>query len=359
MISRSSVRMIQFCPSLSRRKTRVRDVSRSWYKFKPADAPAAALPTVRRAPHHPTGNEVNLTPFFMLLLLVPGTSAAAVVQTSKPFVGVQLERIVRSQPRPEIIHLAIIDPKAPGIRFLVTPSNGDPNGALPGDPNLETTRETTLQFITRRHAQLGINGSFFTFVKHSLDTDNVSLVISNGHVVSPLDPHRAWVFNITPDHRVQIRKVTASEVGKPDSQLRDAIAGSDLLVEQGKVVAPTGSKFDDSHPPRTAVAVTRDGRLLLMTVDGRQPGFSEGMSLQEVARFLVAHAAVKALNLDGGGSTTMAIADPQPRIINFPSDHEPDGHAGEARAVGVNLGVFARPNPDYQPLPPIRTAASR
>jgi hypothetical protein len=302
---------------------------------------------------------MNLTPLFMLvLLLVPSLSAAA-VQTSEPFVGVRLERIVRSKPRPEIINLTIIDPEAPGIRFLVTPSNGDPNGPLPGDPNLETTRETTLQFITRQHAQLGINGSFFTFVKHTLDTDNVSLVISDGHVVSPLDPHRAWVLNITPDHHVQIRKVTANEISKPDSQLHDTIAGSDLLVDQGKLVAPTGSKFDDSHPPRTAVGVTREGHLLLMTVDGRQPGFSEGMSLQEVARFLMAHGAVEALNLDGGGSTTMAIADPHPRIINFPSDHKPDGNAGEARAVGVNLGVFADPNPDYKPLPRVRPAASR
>jgi hypothetical protein len=302
---------------------------------------------------------MNLTPLFMLvLLLVPSLSAAA-VQTSEPFVGVRLERIVRSTPRPEIINLTIIDPEAPGIRFLVTPSNGDPNGPLPGDPNLETTRETTLQFITRQHAQLGINGSFFTFVKHTLDTDNVSLVISDGHVVSPLDPHRAWVLNITFDHHVQIRKVTANEVGKPDSQLHDTIAGSDLLVDQGKLVAPTGSKFDDSHPPRTAVGVTREGHLLLMTVDGRQPGFSEGMSLQEVARFLMAHGAVEALNFDGGGSTTMAIADPHPRIINFPSDHKPDGNAGEARAVGVNLGVFADPNPDYKPLPRVRPAASR
>ncbi|MGH8148226.1 MAG: hypothetical protein ACREPY_18085, partial [Rhodanobacteraceae bacterium] len=129
----------------------------------------------------------------LLLLLVPSLSAAA-VQTSEPFVGVRLERIVKSKPRPEIIHLAIIDPKAPGTRFLVTPSNGDPNGPLPGDPNLETTRETTLQFITRQHAQLGINGSFFTFVKHTLDTDDVSLVISDGHVIAPLDPDRAWVL---------------------------------------------------------------------------------------------------------------------------------------------------------------------
>ncbi len=319
------------------------------------------IEVVRRgARHHPKEVEVSLTPLFMLLLLIPGTPtpAAPAVQTSEPFVGVQLERIARSEPRPEIIHLAVIDPQAPGIRFLVTPSNGDPNGPLPGDPNLETTRETTLQFITRQHAQLGINASFFTFVRHSLDTNNVSLVVSDGHVVSPLDPHRPWVLNISPDNHVQIRKVGPGETGKPDSRLHDAIAGSDLLVESGKVVAPSGSKFDDSHPPRTAVAVTRDGHLLLMTVDGRQPGFSEGMSLKEVARFLVAHGAVEALNLDGGGSTTMAIADPHPRIINFPSDHKADGRAGEARAVGVSLGVFAEPNPDYKPLTPLRAAAS-
>lgn len=291
-------------------------------------------------------------PCMLALLLVPRLSVAA-VQTSEPFVGVQLERFVREKPRPEIIHLAIIDPKAPGIRFFVTPSNGDPNGPLPGDPNLETTRRTTLQFITRQHAQLGINGSFFTFVKHSLDTHDVSLVVSDSHVVAPLDPHHPWVLNITPDNHVQIRKLTASEVGNPASHLHETIAGSDLLVQQGKVVAPSGSKFDDSHPPRTAVGVTQNGHLLLMTVDGRQPGFSEGMSLQEVARFLVAHGAVEALNFDGGGSTTMAIADPHPRIINFPSDHKPDGDAGEARAVGVNFGVFAKPNPGYKPLAPM------
>lgn len=130
---------------------------------------------------------------------------------------------------------------------------------------------------------LGINGSFFTFVKHTLDTDEVSLVSSNGHVVAPLDPHRPWVLNITSNNHVQIRKVSANEVGKPGAKLYDAIAGSDLLVANGKSVAPNGSTFDDSHPPRTAVAVTNQGRLLLMTVDGRQPGFSEGMSLQEVA----------------------------------------------------------------------------
>lgn len=293
------------------------------------------------------------TIFMLALLLIPSPCKAG-EQITEPFIGVVLHRIVRAEPRPQIIHLAVIDPAAPGIRFLVTPSNGDPNGPSPGDPNLETTRETTLQFIAEQHAQLGINGSFFTRVKHKLDTNDVSLVISNGHIVSPLYSHWPWILDITADNHVQIRKVNPGDADKPGAKLYNAIAGTGLVVHNGKVVAPTGSRFADSRPPRTAVAVTSQGRLLLMTVDGRQPGFSEGMSLQELGQFLAAHGAVDALNLDGGGSTTMVVADPHPRIINFPSDRKSNGEAGQARAVGTSLAVFAKPNPRYKPLPPIQ-----
>lgn len=281
------------------------------------------------------------------LLLCAVASARAATCTSDPFTGVALHQIVRRNPRPQVIYLANIDPTASGVRFLVTPSNGDPDGAKPGDPNLETTRETTLKFITDEHAQLGVNGSFFTFVKHTLDTDNVSLVVSNGQVVSPASKGREWVLNITREGHPQIRRVQPGDAAKKDSGLYNAIAGSGLLVRAGKNVAPTGTRFDDTHPPRTAAGVTADGHLLLMTVDGRQPGFSEGMSLRELAAFMLAHGAVDALNLDGGGSTTMAIADPQPRVVNFPSDHKPDGHPGKLRDVGVNLAVFAQADPHY------------
>lgn len=287
-----------------------------------------------------------------LLWLAPSPCRAA-DKISHPFVGVSIQRIVRSSPRPQIIHLVTIDPQARGIRFLVTPANGDPNGAAAGDPNHETTRETTLAFARQTHAQLAINTSFFTFIKHTLDTDNISLVASDGHLVSPLETDRPWVLNITADNHVQIRKLHVNNAGKPRSGLYNAVAGSDLLVRDGKVVAPTGTDFDDKHPPRTAVGMTAHGKLLLMTIDGRQPGFAEGMSLQELGRFLLAHGAVDALNLDGGGSTTMVVADPEPRVINFPSDHKADGKPGKLRAVGVNLAVFARPNQSYKPLPRI------
>ncbi len=69
--------------------------------------------------------------------------------------------------------------------------------------------------------------------------------------------------------------------------------------------------------PRTAAGITEDGRLLLVTVNGRQPGLSTGMTLEELAGLMLELGARDAVNLDGGGSTTMVI---RGRVFNFPSD---------------------------------------
>jgi len=63
------------------------------------------------------------------------------------------------------------------------------------------------------------------------------------------------------------------------------------------------SFVSDGHP-RTAIAKLKSGQILLVTVDGRQPGESIGMSLTMLADLLIEFGAVEAINLDGGGSTT-------------------------------------------------------
>jgi exopolysaccharide biosynthesis protein len=90
----------------------------------------------------------------------------------------------------------------------------------------------------------------------------------------------------------------------------------------------------DRHP-RTAIAKLASGKLLLVTVDGRQPGISAGMSLYMLADLLLELGAVEAMNLDGGGSTTMVI---QNKIVNKPSDQ-----TGE-RPVSDAVLVFPRSN---------------
>ncbi|MEV5318121.1 phosphodiester glycosidase family protein [Streptomyces sp. NPDC052687] len=82
--------------------------------------------------------------------------------------------------------------------------------------------------------------------------------------------------------------------------------------------------------PRTAAGVTRDGRLVLLTADGRRPGHSAGLSLPETAAVMRALGAVDALNLDGGGSTAMVVGG---ELQGLPSDAAGERPAGDALVV--------------------------
>lgn len=85
--------------------------------------------------------------------------------------------------------------------------------------------------------------------------------------------------------------------------------------------------------PRTAVAITEDRDLLMVTVDGRWTGRSEGMTAKELTNFLVKYFNPKdALNMDGGGSTTMVVAghgDPTTNVVNYPTDNGQFDHEGQ------------------------------
>ena len=85
--------------------------------------------------------------------------------------------------------------------------------------------------------------------------------------------------------------------------------------------------------PRTAVAKTADNHVILLAVDGRRKGISEGMSARELTLFLIKHFDPQyALIMDGGGSTTMCVrgfGDPETHVVNYPNDNKKYDHAGE------------------------------
>lgn len=114
------------------------------------------------------------------------------------------------------------------------------------------------------------------------------------------------------------------------------LASGPMLVENGKVslsMDPNSSKAKE-RAPRTAVALDKTGKnVYFVTVDGRQSGYSNGMNLTEFAQYLVSLGVDRALNMDGGGSTAMAIRNPgdtQVKLVNSPSD-------GHERAVSTTL----------------------
>jgi hypothetical protein len=122
-----------------------------------------------------------------------------------------------------------------------------------------------------------------------------------------------------------------------ESGILDTIGGHPALLQDG-VITPAacsgGGYFCDRHP-RTGVGVTPEGHLLLVTVDGRQPGRSVGMTPLQFARLFLYLGATNALNLDGGGSTAMVV---NGRLVNRPSD-------GAERPVGSALLVLPGPDP--------------
>lgn len=261
----------------------------------------------------------------------------------EPFIGVRVRTFEHDQPRPLRWCVAEIDLEAKGVRFLVSPGNGDPNGDAPGDPNNETTRETTLAFAERRHVQLAINATFFDV--GVADTDNKGLVVSNGERVSPFQ--RSFpAINLSQQNEATIvrGRPNTYRVGRPQAgvKLYNAFSGSDQIVTDGKATTDD-SEFSTALHPRTAIGYTGDKKLVLLTVDGRQPGISEGVSLAELAAMMLKFDCTDALNLDGGGSTTMVIADPTPRVLNTPSSTDASGAYGVLRQNGTSLGVFALP----------------
>ena len=89
--------------------------------------------------------------------------------------------------------------------------------------------------------------------------------------------------------------------------------------------------------PRTAVAITDDNHLLMVVVDGRRPGISEGMSARELTFFLQENFHPRqAINMDGGGSSTLCVrgqGDPQTNVVNYPTGNKLYDHAGERGLV--------------------------
>ncbi|SMC88258.1 Calcineurin-like phosphoesterase [Lentzea albidocapillata] len=117
------------------------------------------------------------------------------------------------------------------------------------------------------------------------------------------------------------------------SKPKTAIGGRQLLVENGRNVAPAAPLH-----PRTAVGFSQDGKkMYMLTVDGRQSAYLQGLDLDDLADAMIELGAHNALNLDGGGSSTMLAREPgttELKVVNTPSD-------GGERPVPNGLALYA------------------
>lgn len=272
---------------------------------------------------------------------------APITQTAQPFLGVTHYQITQSlnSPTPYIlprelsIHIVEIDPLAPGIAFFGTPGNG----AVAE----EYTRQTTSSFVNNHALAVAINGDFYT-TNTGLNASVSGLGMSNGAIVSP-------GVNGQPSFIVRQNNTAVVRTnGTYPSGAYNAVSGNQRIVLNGAEVAPDDS-YTTTLNPHTAIGVNdANGHIFFMTVDGRQSDFSEGMRTDEMANILISFGVNQAINLDGGGSSTLVFGDGPAgaaRTINSPSDGSSPQSPGSERSVANHFGVFATPNPAYVRLP--------
>jgi len=181
-------------------------------------------------------------------------------------------------------------------------------------------------------ALLGVvNADFFNM------TNGVpqGVVVMNGNILKEEMPDNTYFFGIYQDGNPVIGDKTTFLTSK--QALRMAVGGRYILVDEENSPAPALELKPNRHP-RTAVCICKNGDLLLVVLDGRNPGVSEGMYLERFSLYLKSLGAQKALNLDGGGSTVMALrmlGQPEIGIVNVPSD-------GFERVCANGIAVYAQ-----------------
>ncbi|MFD0021634.1 phosphodiester glycosidase family protein [Streptomyces sp. NPDC058382] len=152
--------------------------------------------------------------------------------------------------------------------------------------------------------------------------------------------------NARTGHRIDVQETIRDKDGRRVRLDRDdsIVSAAPTLLHNGRIAIDAASEgvldpadlsfgyaWANTRQPRTMAGVDARGRLILATVDGRQSGGSEGFTLHEAAVFMRSLGAVNALNLDGGGSTAMAVGGV---LVNRPSD------ATGERAVGGTIQIL-------------------
>ena len=217
--------------------------------------------------------------------------------------------------------------------------------AVGGEGNFQTVEE----YAEDNDAIFAVNGGFFS------STESVSLIVEDGVKIAPnilslvrndttyfptrgafglinRQPDVAWVYDVPSgfegvnltyqypqpaDNSVDNPPLPQPSASFPEGgtpwPVSQAIGGLPVLVQNGAIQVTAEEELIDSEAfvgpnPRTAIGYREDNTIIVLVVEGRQAG-SAGTTLQETAEIMLSLGAVEAVNLDGGGSTTMVAAD--------------------------------------------------
>lgn len=264
------------------------------------------------------------------------------------FPGIQFVQRTIAEPRPMKLCSVRIDLSTDRLRLATT-------GRTPDwlENKTETERESTRNFIRRsrqtgRKIVIAINANAFSPwpapYRRQSKVDLRGLAVSDGILVSPPDGAPSLLVDQAGQARIERTRQNADLRG-----VTMAVSGMGFCLRDGRPEA-SGPELH----PRTGIGLSRDGRYLyLLTIDGRQPD-SHGATIGELGEWLTRFGADDGLNMDGGGSTTLAwwneslgrkdkcrlLNSPVGDGLNYESQWGTYLFVPTERANGNNLGVY-------------------
>lgn len=186
----------------------------------------------------------------------------------------------------------------------------------------KTDLKTTSSYAKSKNALAAINGGFFNMDSGGSVT---YFEVQDSVISRRRNPELKWgvadsIMNgaivIANDFEITIEPAKATQIYEQSKIESAALVTGPLLLLNSKAVKLPNMKFSNDRHPRTCLCGTNES-VVFITIDGRSQN-AAGMSLSELQKFLLDIGCVDAINLDGGGSTTMWIL--AKGIINFPSD---------------------------------------
>ncbi len=211
-------------------------------------------------------------------------------------------------------YILLIDPTKASLYM------GSSNDSLSSVP---TVKQNVIDHMKSAEAKgvdviAAVNGDFFNIAS---DYSPLGLTIKEGKIIrsNPDRPYCAFTY----DGRLVIGLSGALPENR--EEIRTSVGGSNVIIYDG-IPYDIGAKtdFGDTSHPRTLAGVRADGTIILAVIDGRQPSLSNGAPLGQCARFMMELGAEYAINLDGGGSSTMVVKRGAIyNVKNSPSDGSP------------------------------------
>lgn len=279
------------------------------------------------------------TRLWLLLLLLPGFTTSLLAQTPDSV------RVVRANWRTTSLDRRMVWQEAhfdslfgskQNINLVVLKNRRRPvvTFASAGD-----SLKTTSWFGNRFGARVALNGTFFD-VKNGGSVDFIRIddhVFDTTRVTGrKLIEHQQAAIVI---RRNRVRIVFGGNQPGWERQLSEpnVMTTGPLLLQNGQPHPLLKNAFNDNRHPRTCLCVGPGRRLMLATVDGRNAN-AQGINLHELTRLMRWLGCQDAINLDGGGSTTLWIrGQPGNGVVNYPSDSKQWIHTGERPVSNVVL----------------------